>query len=112
MTTVVRVAKTSDVQPGEGRVVVVQGHPVALFNVQGRFYAVSNVCFHRGCPIGEGMLDEAVVTCPNHGLEYHVRTGTNLSNPTARHRSFKVRIDVDDDFVAASASSAIPRMVF
>src|SRR5437870_8276190 len=67
MATFVRVAKTSDVQPGEGRVVVVQGHPVALFNVKGRFYAVSNVCLHRGGPIGEGMLDDAVVTCPNHG---------------------------------------------
>src|SRR6058998_3803107 len=86
---------------GGRRVVVVQGHPVALFNVEGRFYAVSNVCLHRGGPIGEGMLDEAVVTCPNHGWDYDVRTGTNLANPTARLRSFEVRIDGDDVFVGA-----------
>ncbi|TLZ87407.1 MAG: Rieske 2Fe-2S domain-containing protein [Methanobacteriota archaeon] len=101
MATFVRVAKTSDVQPGEGRVVVVQGHPVALFNVKGRFYAVSNVCLHRGGPIGEGMLDDAVVTCPNHGWEYDVRTGANLANPTARLRTFEVRIDGEDVFVGA-----------
>src|SRR2546426_6813357 len=81
MVTFVRVASARDLPPGEGRVVVVQGHPVALFNVDGRFYAVSNVCLHRGGPIGEGMLDDAVVTCPNHGWEYDVRTGTNLANP-------------------------------
>src|SRR5881628_2093926 len=93
MTTFVRVAKTSDVQPGEGRVVVVQGHPVALFNVDGRFYAVSNVCLHRGGPIGEGMLDDTVVTCPNHGWEYDVLTGANLANPIARLRTFEVRVE-------------------
>ncbi|HLQ41720.1 MAG TPA: Rieske 2Fe-2S domain-containing protein [Thermoplasmata archaeon] len=101
MATFVRVAKTSDVPPGEGRVVVVQGHPVALFNVDGRFYAVSNVCLHRGGPIGEGMLDDAVVTCPNHGWEYDVRTGANLANPTARLRTFEVRIDGEDVLVGA-----------
>src|SRR5207247_11058549 len=39
MATFVRVAKTSELPPGEGRVVVVQGHPVALCNVDGRLYA-------------------------------------------------------------------------
>jgi len=101
MATFVRVAKTSELPPGEGRVVVVQGHPVALFNVDGRFYAVSNVCLHRGGPIGEGFLDDAVVTCPNHGWEYDVRTGTNLANPMARLRTFEVRIEGDDVLVGA-----------
>src|SRR2546422_5108554 len=101
MVTFVRVAKTSDVPQGEGRVVVVQGHPVALFNVEGRFYAVSNVCLHRGGPIGEGMLDDAAVTCPNHGWEYDVRTGANLANPMARLRTFEVRIEGDDVLVGA-----------
>src|SRR5439155_26856111 len=101
MATFVRVAKTSELPPGEGRVVVVQGHPVALFNVDGRFYAVSTVCLHRGGSIGEGFLDDAVVTCPNHGWEYDVRTGANLANPMARLRTFEVRIEGDDVLVGA-----------
>src|SRR2546422_7182053 len=56
MATFVRVAKKLDLPPGEGRVVVVQGHPVALFNVEGRFYAFPNSCLHPCGPIGEGML--------------------------------------------------------
>ncbi len=93
------VAKVSEVPPGTGKVVVVQGHPVALFNADGSFYAVSNVCLHRGGPIGEGSLDGAVVTCPLHGWEYDVRTGKNLQNPAARLRTFRVRVQGDDILV-------------
>lgn len=96
----VRVARAVDVPPGTAKVVVVQGHPVALFNVEGRFHAVSNVCLHRGGPIGEGTLDGAVVTCPLHGWEYDVRTGRNVANPVARLKTYAVRLDGDDVLVS------------
>ncbi len=95
----VAVAKVSEVPPGTAKVVVVLGHPVALFHVDGAFYAVSNVCLHRGGPIGEGSLDGFVVTCPMHGWEYDVRTGKNLANPLARLRAYTVRVDGDDVLV-------------
>lgn len=79
--------------------VVVLGHPVALFNVGGSFHAVSNVCLHRGGPIGEGTLDGPIVTCPLHGWEYDVRTGKNVSNPLARLRTYAVRVEADDVLV-------------
>ncbi len=97
----VRVARASEVPPGSAKVIVVLGHPVALFNVDGSFYAVSNVCLHRGGPIGEGLLDGSVVTCPLHGWEYDVRTGKNLANPTARLRAFPVRLEGEDVLVGA-----------
>ncbi len=92
----VRVAKVSEIPRGTAKVVVVLGHPVALFNVDGTFHAVSNVCLHRGGPIGEGTLDGSVVTCPLHGWEYDVRTGKNLANPAARLRTYTVTVDGDD----------------
>lgn len=96
----VRVAKTSEIPPGAAKIVVVLGHPVALFNVGGSYYAISNICLHRGGPIGEGTLDGPVVTCPRHGWEYDVRTGRNIGNPAARLRTFAVRIDGDDVLVS------------
>ncbi len=96
----VRVASASEVPPGSAKVVVVLGHPVALFNVDGAFYAVSNVCLHRGGPVGEGSLDGPIVTCPNHGWEYDVRTGKNVANPVAGLRRFAVRVEGDDVLVA------------
>ena len=95
----VRVAKTADVPPGSAKVVVVHGHVVALFHVEGSFHAVSNVCLHRGGPIGEGEIDGTRVTCPLHGWQYDVRSGRNLANPAARLRVFPVRLDGDDVLV-------------
>lgn len=99
MPDLVRVAKASEVPPGSGKVVVVHGFPVALFNVDGTFHAVSNVCLHRGGPIGEGTLDGPIVTCPLHGWEYDVRTGKNVANPMARLRTFTVRVEDDEVLV-------------
>ncbi len=93
------VAKVSEIPPGTAKVVVVLGAPVALFNVDGTFHAVSNVCLHRGGPIGEGSVDGFVVTCPLHGWEYDVRTGKNLANPIARLRTYAVRVDGDEVLV-------------
>lgn len=99
MTDFVRVAKASEIPPGSSKVVVVLGQPVALFNVDGSFHAVSNVCLHRGGPIGEGILDGPIVTCPLHGWEYDVRTGKNVANPMARLRTFTVRLEGEDVLV-------------
>src|SRR5437773_11726590 len=101
MTVFVRVAKATDVPSGTGRVVVVQGFPVALFNVGGRFYATSNVCLHRGGPVGEGQLDGTMVTCPMHGWEYDVRTGETTINPSERLKTYEVRLQGADALVGA-----------
>ena len=95
----VAVGKVSEMPPGSSKVVVVQGHPVALFNVDGTFHALSNVCLHRGGPIGEGTLDETTVTCPLHGWEYDVRTGKNVANPMARLKTYSVHVEGDDVLV-------------
>lgn len=95
----VRAAKVTEVPPGTAKVIVVFGHPVALFNVDGMYHAVSNVCLHRGGPIGEGTLDGTTVTCPLHGWQYDVRSGRNLANPLARLRTYAVRVEGDDILV-------------
>ncbi len=97
----VRVARTSEMPPGSARVVVVLGIPVALFNVDGTFFAVSNVCLHRGGALGEGTLDGPIVTCPVHGWRYDVRTGRNVANPSARLRTHPVKLEGGDVLVGA-----------
>ena len=92
----VSVAKASDLKPGENKVVVVVGRPVALFNVNGAFYATDNTCLHRGGPVGEGFLDGAIVTCPWHGWQYDVKTGQNLLNPAAKLHTYQVLVEGDE----------------
>ena len=92
----VAIVKVGDVRPGQAKVVVVLGRPVALYNVNGTFFATDNTCLHRGGPVGEGFLDGAVVTCPWHGWQYDVKTGQNLSNPSATLRTYRIVVEGDD----------------
>jgi nitrite reductase (NADH) small subunit len=77
----VRVAAVDEMSAGEGRVVEAEGRTLALFNVDGAFYALDNSCAHRGGPLGEGDLDGRVVTCPWHAWRWDVTTGANVNNP-------------------------------
>jgi nitrite reductase (NADH) small subunit len=72
-----RVAETGAVAPGSGRIVEAGGRTLAVFNVDGAFYAIDNGCPHRGGPLGDGPLAGAIVTCPWHGYRYDVRTGAH-----------------------------------
>lgn len=92
----VPVAKVREIPAGTAKVVVVAGRPIAVFNVNGTFYATDNTCLHRGGPVGEGFLDGAVATCPHHGWQYDVRTGANLANPAAKLRTYRVSVEGDD----------------
>ncbi len=76
----VSVCKAEELESGKGMVVDVGGTSVALFNVGGAFHAIDNTCLHRQGPLGEGELDEAIVTCPWHGWQYDVTTGKNVMN--------------------------------
>jgi multimeric flavodoxin WrbA/nitrite reductase/ring-hydroxylating ferredoxin subunit len=50
---------------------------VAVFNVDSKFYCISNKCQHEGGPLSKGILDEEkkVVTCPWHGWKYSIIDG-------------------------------------
>ncbi|MBI2657279.1 non-heme iron oxygenase ferredoxin subunit [Candidatus Woesearchaeota archaeon] len=95
-----RVAGTGDLKPGENKVVNVNGTEVALFNVDGEFFAISNTCAHRGGPLGEGYLDADVVTCPWHGWRFNVKTGISPVMPTAKVPSYPVKIEGNDVLVS------------
>jgi len=86
----VRVAGVGEINPGEGRVVDVAGREIAVFNVDGRYYAIDNACPHRGGPLGEGDLDGAVVACPWHAWRWDVTTGANTNNPALKVACYAV----------------------
>jgi NAD(P)H-dependent nitrite reductase small subunit len=96
MATFIKVAKTSDLPAGQGKVVEADGREVALFNVGGVFHAIDNTCKHRGGPLGEGELDGTVVTCPLHAWTYDVTTGECFDDPSCPVQTFPVKIEGDD----------------
>ena len=92
-----RVASIPDVQPGEVRVFEVNGDSIALANVEGRFFALDNVCTHDGGPLGEGMLFGDQVECPRHGARFQVETGRVMAFPAVVPvRTYTVRVTDGD----------------
>src|SRR6516162_2823259 len=78
-----KAADLSELPAGTIREVQVGGKPVALANVGGTIYAINGTCLHRGGPLGQGMLEGTVVTCPWHGWQFDVLTGKAVMNPNA-----------------------------
>lgn len=92
----VRVAATGDVLPGQAIVAEVQGKTLAIFNVDGQFHAIDNVCVHRGGPLGEGDVEGKLVACPWHGWQFDVTTGECVKNPAAKVEVYPVQVDGTD----------------
>ena len=93
----VRVASTDEVGQGVSRHVEIGGKVVALFNVDGTYYAINGVCTHRGGPLGEGELEEKQVTCPWHGGTFDVTTGEATGPPASGNVAcYEVRVNGGD----------------
>ena len=95
----VRAAKIAEVPAGAIHEFQVAGKAVALANVAGKFYAISDVCVHRGGPLGQGELHDTVVTCPWHGWQYDVTTGKVTQNPTMGVACYATEVRGDEVFV-------------
>ncbi len=94
-----KAAKKSELQPGMGREVKIEGRPVALFSVGGEVHALGAVCPHRGGPIGEGTAEGCNAVCPWHGWRFDLKTGVCPENPTAKLAVYPVKVDGEDVLV-------------
>ncbi len=92
------VARTSDVAPGEMKLVDVDGAEVVIANVDGEYFAFSNTCTHKGGPLVEGELAGDVVTCPWHFTPFNVKTGEALEGGVTDDpvSTYEVRLEGDD----------------
>lgn len=97
-----RVAKVSDIAPGTTQRVVADSVEILLCNVDGKIYAIEDVCTHDGGPLDQGELEGDNVVCPRHGATFDVRTGDALTLPAVMPlMTFEVQIEGDDIFVDA-----------
>jgi 3-phenylpropionate/trans-cinnamate dioxygenase ferredoxin subunit len=79
---------------GEHVVIDVDGVDVAVFKIDGRFYAIEDVCTHDGAEIASGELDGDEIICPRHGARFCVKTGEVKAPPAYEDIAcFPVRIE-------------------
>jgi 3-phenylpropionate/trans-cinnamate dioxygenase ferredoxin subunit len=77
----VKVATVADLPEGGKALAEVDGRAIAVFHVDGAFYAIDDVCTHDGGPLAEGDLQGGEIRCPRHGARFDVRTGRALCFP-------------------------------
>jgi 3-phenylpropionate/trans-cinnamate dioxygenase ferredoxin subunit len=93
----VSVATVDELQPGERMVVELGRHWVAIFNVDGIYYAIDDVCTHDDGPLAEGELNGCIITCPRHGATFDIRNGKVLTPPALVDvQSYDVQIQGQD----------------
>src|ERR1700691_3162664 len=116
------VAKLSEMNDGDRRIVFVGDNEIGVFRHEGEFYAYSNFCLHQGGPACEGLTiakveerlrpdktsmglffaeDEMHFVCPWHGMEYDMRTGECVSNRKMKLKKYKVLQKGEDVYVVA-----------
>ena len=94
----VMVDKAVDVAPGELAAFDADGTRIAVANVDGRLFAIDEMCTHEQCSlVEEGTLEGPVVTCGCHGAQFDVRTGEVLAPPALEPlRVYPLRMEQDD----------------
>ena len=90
----VTVARADELAPGEWRVADVGGAQIAVFNLDGQYYAIEDVCTHDGGQLTGGSVEGDQIVCPRHGARFCIRTGEALCAPAYEPTTiFPVRIE-------------------
>jgi 3-phenylpropionate/trans-cinnamate dioxygenase ferredoxin component len=96
----VPVAKAAELAPGQMKWVAVNGERLVLANVEGTYYAISDVCGHRNAPLSRGKLDGYLIECPLHFAQFDVRTGELVNGPVSTAVAvYQVRVDGETVYI-------------
>lgn len=114
MTTRFEICPAEELAPGERRIVEVDSLSIGVFNIDGEYYALNNVCPHQLAPLCEGRITGTVqsdrvgeyewekngqiVQCPWHHWEFDITSGESVFNPhKVRTRTFDVEVETKSE---------------
>lgn len=90
----VDVARVDEFEAGSFRTIDVDDVDVAVFNLDGEFYAIEDLCSHENFPLTEGCVEGGEIVCALHGARFCIKTGKVLSAPAYEDvQAFPVRIE-------------------
>jgi nitrite reductase/ring-hydroxylating ferredoxin subunit len=110
------VGLTADIKSGSSKSFSIQTEEekiaeIAVFNLDGTYYAKSNSCIHKGGPLSKGFLNGDIVTCPWHGWKYSVKTGKSPHKDGDSVNSYQVKI-IKDKIYVSSIPTIIGKRIF
>ena len=86
------VGTIDDIPEGQSKIIQTGGKDIAIFNISGDFFAITNACPHQGGPLGEGFLKDCIVTCPLHNYSFDVTSGQCTINPAMKVQTFDIEV--------------------
>jgi nitrite reductase/ring-hydroxylating ferredoxin subunit len=93
----IKLASTNDAKPNSMMGVTVNDKKILLANVNGSYYAIDNVCTHRGCQLSKGKLQGETVVCPCHGSTFDLKTGNFVKGPTKKPEpTYELKVENND----------------
>ena len=93
----VKVTEGKDIPPSQMKEVEVNGEKICLANIEGKYYAIGNVCTHLGGPLAQGKLEACEVQCPWHGSRFDIRTGKVVRPPAMRSEpTYEIKVEDDN----------------
>ena len=102
-----RVAATADLGAGDMIQVTIGKKSIALYNLDGRYYATDAFCTHGHALLTEGYIDGALVECPMHGGTFDIATGKAVGQPCVTPlATYVVRVDGDAIIIGLREAAA------
>jgi nitrite reductase (NADH) small subunit/3-phenylpropionate/trans-cinnamate dioxygenase ferredoxin subunit len=92
----VTVGKWEDIPEGGSAVVTINQKDIAIFNVNGKFFALDDVCPHMGASLSGGFVEDGCVTCPWHYWRFRLVDGTWADSPRIKTGSYPVHVVGDE----------------
>jgi NAD(P)H-dependent nitrite reductase small subunit len=84
--------KIDEIAPGESRLVEIGEVPVGVFRTPEGFFALNNICPHRGAPLHDGFVQDGQVTCPWHQWQFDLADGKCRNIPGPRVDAYPVEV--------------------
>lgn len=99
MANIITIGTTDQLPDGERIVTAVNDMYIAIFNVNGRYYAIEDICTHDDGPLAEGDVvgegEDVAVECPRHGAQFKLKTGKPTFPAVFPVARFQVEVDGD-----------------
>jgi len=98
------VASESELTPGERKVIETEIGPIAVFNLDGEYFAIADICTHDGGELASGKCEGDQIICPRHGARFCIRDGRALTPPayedietfSVQLQNGMIQVDIDD----------------
>ncbi len=101
----ITVARVGEIPEGRGRTFAVGGQTVAVFRVDGEYFALDDFCPHMGASLGTGDVHDGAVVCDRHLWAFSLSDGVCREAPTMKAQTFDVRVQGDEIQVGVTAAA-------